>query len=259
VRPTPAPNLRAAAITDIGRVRRQNEDRFVCEETLRLFGVADGIGGLPGGAQAAHTCITTLTRLVEQTQQNGPTLLTSAALGNMVEVTNAQVAQLGATISPSFGIGTTLTAGVIQEGHLLLAHVGDSRCLHISGGDICCLTEDHSVENDARRRRALGELVDVAPRYRTALTRCVGQPSSPEIDLSEHVLNPGDQLVFLTDGVARVISESEIRDILSLLEPISQKLAHLISLVHERGAPDNATAVLVELTVDDPSPNPPSP
>ena len=55
------PSLRAAALTDIGRVRRQNEDRFLFDETTKLFGIADGVGGLPGGAEAAQQSLDDVT------------------------------------------------------------------------------------------------------------------------------------------------------------------------------------------------------
>ena len=98
------PTLRAAAHTDIGRVRRENEDRFVCDPSTMLFGVADGVGGLPSGAEAADLAIAELTQAMRKAaKQHEPNLSAS------VQHVNTAVAGLGLRVSPSLGIGTTLT------------------------------------------------------------------------------------------------------------------------------------------------------
>src|SRR5436305_13792229 len=97
--------LRAAAHTDVGRVRRQNEVRFVSDQQSRLFGVADGVGGLPGGAEAAQIAIDDV---ISGLRPNG---VAEPDLVGLVQHTNEVVAALGKKISPSMGIGTTLTIG----------------------------------------------------------------------------------------------------------------------------------------------------
>ena len=114
------PSLRAAALTDIGRVRRENEDRLLCDEKALLFGVADGVGGLPGGAEAAQLAIEGV---------HGSLLALSAGrepdLVGIVQHTNHTVATLGQQISPNMGIGTTLTIGCVLGSLLKIAHVGE--------------------------------------------------------------------------------------------------------------------------------------
>src|SRR5690606_4021568 len=197
--------LRSAALTDIGRVRRQNEDRFLRNETLRLFGVADGVGGLPGGALAARTAVEQLEAALEQHRPQQ-----AQDLVPVVREINGNISAIGTNISPGVGIGTTLTFGVVVEDKLLLAHVGDSRCYRLSNGRLHLLTEDHSVENEARHRRERGELVDFAERYRNALTRCIGQPAELQVDTSEYVLAPDDVILFASDGITRVLEDAEI-------------------------------------------------
>src|SRR5438128_456362 len=99
-------SLRAAALSDIGRVRRENEDRFLLDEKARLFGVADGVGGLPGGGEAAQLAVEEVSSMLQTAPQNGDIDLAAA-----VRQANQQVATLGQKISPAMGIGTTLTIG----------------------------------------------------------------------------------------------------------------------------------------------------
>ena len=141
-------NLRVAFFTDIGKVRKENEDRYLCEESMRLFGVADGVGGLPGGAEAAQEAVEMVTALVFSAK-SGPLDLRS-----IVTAANDSVSSLGMRLSPGLGIGSTLTFACVRDSQLKLAHVGDSRAFAWRAGNLTCLTEDHSVENEARRRRA---------------------------------------------------------------------------------------------------------
>ena len=232
--------LRATALTDIGRVRRNNEDRFLIDDEARLYGVADGVGGLPGGAEAAQHCVDEIAGGVHATGVGGEVNLTA-----IVHHTNSSVAALGHRISPAMGIGCTLTFGYIHHGAFKLAHVGDSRAYLARNGEFLRLTEDHSVENEARLRRAKGEVVYYHEANRNALTRCIGQPTPPEVDLVTKPLLAGDRYLFVTDGVTRMIPDSELGQMTAAPGTPEEILRSIITLAVRRGGPDNATGVLV--------------
>ncbi|HWL16311.1 MAG TPA: PP2C family serine/threonine-protein phosphatase [Opitutus sp.] len=237
--------LRSASFSDIGRVRRKNEDRFLCDDDAMIFGVADGVGGLPGGAEAAEHTVREIADELHHLKPGG-----DADLTTIVQRVNHRIRQLGATLSPAMGIGSTLTFGVVRAGELQIAHVGDSRCYVWHRGDCQQLTEDHSVENEARHRRARGETVFYHESNRNALTRCMGQPGSPAVDVICRPLRAGERYLFCTDGVTRLISNDELGALLGKpLEP-SELLREIILLAVHRGGPDNATGVLV--FVDEP-------
>ena len=233
------PSIRAAALTDIGRVRRQNEDRVIFDEAVRLYGVADGVGGLPGGAEAAQQSLDDVTAAIK-----GLTNGAEANLTAIVHHTNQAVLDLGRRISPAMGIGTTLTFGYIHDGALKIAHVGDSRCYGWRNGELQQLTEDHSVENEARQRRARGEVIYYHEANRNALTRCIGQPTPPDVDLLTRPIQAGDRYLFCTDGVTRMVSQSEIGELMGKAADPAAALKELIMLAVRRGGPDNATGVL---------------
>lgn len=232
--------LTSVALTDIGRVRRQNEDRFVCNDALGLYGVADGVGGLPAGADAAALTIQSLETLVQRAYPEH-----EASFADLVVEVNHRVAQLGLRLSPGLGIGTTLTCGLIRDNRLRIAHVGDSRSYLLRDGRLRQMTEDHSVENEARARRARGETVDVPAQHRNALTRCIGQPYDPEVDVSTIPLHAGDRVLFASDGITRVLDPTELTEFLLAPKPPLSVLEDIIRVTNQHGGPDNSTAVLI--------------
>jgi protein phosphatase len=235
------PTLRAAALTDIGRVRRENEDRFVLDERAALFGVADGVGGLPGGAEAAQLAIEEISRALQPA--NGSQ---SPDLVRIIQEVNEAVAALGRRMSPSMGIGSTLTIGCVRGHAFEIGHVGDSRCyVHSPATGFTRLTEDHSVENEARLRRARGEVIYYHEANRNALTRCIGQPTPPEVDVINRALVAGDRYLFCTDGVTRMIPDSELATLLEKDAEPDAILREIVGLAVRRGGPDNATGVVV--------------
>lgn len=233
------PALRAAALTDIGRVRRENEDRLLIDEKYGLFGIADGVGGLPGGGEAAQAAVDEVAGgLHAEADGQEPDLVA------IVHRANETVIALGQKISPSMGIATTLTFGCIRDDFLKIAHVGDSRAYVFHNGTITRITEDHSVENEARLRRAKGEVVYYHEANRNALTRCIGQPTPPDVDLISRPLTVGERYLFCTDGVTRMMPDSELGKILSKFDSPKAAIEEIVAIAVRRGGPDNATGVI---------------
>lgn len=232
--------LRTAALTDIGLHRRKNEDRFLCDDALRLYGVADGIGGLPGGAEAAQRTVDTLHSRIQALPVTAvPELIP------LIHQANEEVIEIGHALSPHVGIGTTLTIGVIRNDVLQLAHVGDSRCYVCTEGSLEQLSRDHTVESDALWRRARGEVVHYYGANAGALTRCIGQLGAPEVDLLSRPLRGGERYLFCSDGISRLVSERELLAVLSKAESPEIALRALVDLAIAHGGPDNATGVAI--------------
>lgn len=232
--------FRSAAHTDIGRVRQENEDRYLHDREALLFGVADGVGGLPAGAEAAQESVDAVDELIRQSPPDAMPDLVA-----IVQRANERVHDLGLKLSPVMGIGSTLTLGHVRGTTMQVAHVGDSRGYFLRKGKFSALTEDHSVENEARQRRAKGEVVYYHEINRNALTRCMGQPTPVAVDLLKQTLETGDRYLFCTDGVTRLVRDDELGEMLAQkLEP-ELILRDIVDLAIRRGGPDNATAVIV--------------
>jgi protein phosphatase len=227
--------LRAAALSHIGRVRSENQDRCLCEDALGLYGVADGVGGVPGGAAAAEIAAASVVNSLRTSREGG-----EPDLGALVMEAHRRTAEIGQVINPGVGIATTLTFGCRRGDQLVIAHVGDSRCYRWHAGRLECLTEDHSAENEARRR---GEIPPAL--HGQALVRCIGQLPPPEPDLIRRPLEAGERYLFCTDGISRVMSDQEIGAILGRDGTPARVLEKLVALALRRGGPDNASGVLV--------------
>lgn len=232
--------LETAALTDIGKFRSDNEDRFLLDESLRLYAVADGIGGLPGGEQASQRAVDTIRHHFQK--HAAPTIL------DAVLAANQAVIELGEKLSPGLGIGTTLTLGhFAADGHIELVNVGDSRCYRLRQGELVCLTEDDSVENEVRRRRAKGELVFLRESQRHALTQCIGQPMPLKPTPRRHEVQPEDVYLFATDGITGMIPDNELAQYLDSGHSVATILETLVSESLARGGSDNLTGVLVRV------------
>lgn len=232
--------IRASALTDIGRIRQNNEDSLLCDDAHRLYAVADGIGGLPGGAQASKAALETLSAWFARHEADDEV----DYLGCLEEV-NEVVFTLGRQLSPRFGIGTTLTVAHFQDDMLHVVHVGDTVLFRLRGNELETLTVEHNVENEMRARAARGEPVFALHENRAALTRCVGQPPPLEGDILAHAVMAGDRYLVCSDGITRGITAREIEK--RLVEGISPEgiCRQLVDLANERGGLDNSTVVVI--------------
>jgi len=231
--------LRTFALTDIGCYRSENEDSYLCDDGLRVYAVADGIGGLPAGAAASHAALDTLQEWFVRHAKK-PYDYASA-----VTLANDAVFTLGRTISPRHGIGTTLTLAHFSDQAMSVVHVGDSSLFRLRAGALDVLTREHNLENEMRDRAARGEPVYALTENRAALTRCVGQPPPLAGDIETHPVETGDRYLVCTDGITRCITPHEIAKHLGNAETPNIAARVLVELARERGGLDNATAVVV--------------
>jgi len=233
-------NLRSFALTDIGRVRPENEDSFLSNDVQRLYAVADGIGGLPSGAQASQLTIAVLEKLFGELPPGEK--IDYARILNEI---NRQVFALGRVLSPQYGIGSTLTFAHLTGVKLHIGHVGDSSAFRLRANTLEQLTLDHTVESEMKDRVARGEPMSMLLENRNALTRCIGQPPPLEGECLTHTVLPHDRYLLATDGITRFVTPAEIRDILEKAPGPGEAGPQLVALANQRGGLDNATAVLL--------------
>jgi PPM family protein phosphatase len=227
-----------AAATDVGRVRPDNEDAYVAVPPL--FAVADGLGGHRAGEVASKLAIETLTA-------HAPETADEVALGQAVQAANEAVVSSASDSTGRTGMGTTLTAVVIEGTSIAIAHVGDSRAYLLTADGLSQLTEDHSMVGDLVRA---GQLSPSEARFhpnRNVITRALGTDPEMHADEMRVEASPGDRLLLCTDGLHGVVPEREIAEILITAETPAAAARALVDAALGLGGPDNVTAVVVDI------------
>lgn len=224
-------------ITHPGKIREANEDAFFIDKRSQLFAVADGLGGLPDGAEASRRVV----ELLKATVASRRTIDRVPLIKEINRIVSAE----GAEAHPFIGIGTTLTLGQIVGDQLKIGHVGDSAAFHLHAGHLKKVTTDHTLEQEWISRLGEAGRTSMPENYPHTLTRCIGQIDALEIDTVDVALAPGDRILFCTDGVNKVLSEHEIQAILASDQAPEISCQSFIDAVNAKGGPDNITAILI--------------
>lgn len=252
--------VRHAGRTDVGVVRSHNEDSYLIDAATQLFAVCDGVGGRAGGAEASRIATEYIGHAVGRhrpliTQFVDGGQATRRDVGQILEQAISEASgriRQHALANPQLsGMATTAAVLLVAGNHAFVAHVGDSRVYLLRQGVLHPLTEDHSLINDLRRRGRVPERGSIGSAYHEALTRALGVLDSARVDLLDLETLPGDRFVLCSDGVHHVVGEDQMQAIVPHGE--AEVVAdELIEAALRKGAPDNATCVIVDV-VDDPA------
>jgi protein phosphatase len=225
---------RHGALSDIGLHRKTNEDTYVVQPPL--YAVCDGMGGASAGEVASGLAAETLAAEVAR-----GTPIHAAA-----EAANAAVYQRAHDNVEQTGMGTTLTAFVLEGGTARFAHIGDSRAYLLRDGELRQVSDDHSLVGEMMRDGRLTEEEAAVHPHRSILSRALGTEPSARIDEFTEDLLPGDVLLLCSDGLSGPVSADAIRLALTRSDP-QAAADRLILEARKQGGPDNITAVVVHL------------
>ena len=239
--------IETCGISDVGLIRSHNEDSLVVDDALGLYAVADGMGGALAGETASRIAIDTL---VSEVGRDGKKA-SAATLERAVELANRNVRWEADHNAAYQGMGTTLVAVLVRLPEIHLVNVGDSRAYRWSDGELSPLTTDDSWVAQVGRNLGLTPEQLKSHPYRNVLTRAVGSDEKIEAQSDEVSLTAGDTILLCSDGVHGVVGEAQLGEILSRAEPLKARGQALIEAALARGAPDNATVVLIERSGDD--------
>lgn len=241
----------AFAATDIGRRRDHNEDAYLLDDDLRLYVVADGMGGANGGEVASEMAVQGVQEALQAAPAAAPfkgadptTHPLYSGFAKAVRHANRKVFERGESELPLRGMGTTLTGIAFEAGYAFLAHVGDSRAYRIRGREIEQLSVDHTYVGEMIRAGAIDpDDADLVP-WRHVLARAVGVEKSVQVDMQAVKTQPGDFFVLCSDGLANVVQLEEIRD--AVLDTFLRGAPdRLVRMANDRGGPDNITVVVL--------------
>lgn len=224
--------------TDIGYVRDHNEDSLIIIPPL--FAVADGMGGHEAGEIASEITVNTLAELA-------PSHLDAEGLTAAVEAANYNVMKAPRQGIGRDGMGTTLTAAMLESERLLIAQVGDSRAYLLHKGHLQQITRDHSLMADLiEAGQITPEEARVHPN-RSVITRAIGSDIHMRPDIYELNVDAGDRILLCSDGLSSMISNNAIESIMRRQSDAQHCADELVTAALENGGADNVTVVVADV------------
>ncbi len=233
--------MRSVVVSDLGKVRTNNED--AAHAGSALIAVADGMGGLPAGDLASGIVMRALTPL------DGRAIPPGAAAGLLraaVEAANEEVRETAAADPAREGMGTTVTALLRDGDTLALLHIGDSRAYRLRDGELVQVTRDDTFVQSLVDEGVLSRDEARVHPHKSLVTQALqGHPLEPtEAHLA---LRAGDRYLLCSDGLSDVVRDETIGQTLDEIADLKECATRLIDLAWRAGAPDNITVVLADV------------
>jgi protein phosphatase len=250
--------IRYAVASDMGRVRKNNEDAFMANPTLGIFAVADGMGGHASGEVASRIAVESiqdsLARVGREkdaplTEDNTAVLSSPAnILVNGFRLANQRIYKSSLEKEEYKGMGTTLVAVYLSGSSAIVAHVGDSRLYQIRGQAIEQVTADHSLVWEQYRQGLITKAALSSSPYKNIVTRALGLEPTVDVEVQELVTQPGDSLILCSDGLSDLVQDEEMVGVLqNSAGDLDRACDDLIRLANLRGGKDNITALLIQI------------
>ncbi len=225
--------------TDIGCLRDHNEDSLVVAPPL--FAVADGMGGHAAGEVASEIAVNVLA-------ERAPEHPDGAALAQAIEAANREVLLAARDGRGREGMGTTMTAAMLEGERLVIAQVGDSRAYLLHQGKLQQLTRDHSLMADMIEAGQLTpEEARVHPQ-RSVITRALGSDPNLQPDIYEINVETGDRLLICSDGLSGMVRDEGIEHTMRRIQDPQRCASQLVNEAIAAGGHDNVTVIVADVT-----------
>jgi len=227
--------------TDVGLRRKVNEDSLLVRTERGLWAVADGMGGHEAGDVASSKVTESLLNLPVSYSVDD---LVESAIAALKKVNQELIVLAGDGGQRT--IGSTVVGLAISGNQYRCFWAGDSRAYRLRGGEIVQLTRDHSLVQDLVKAGMLDP--DEAESHPNAnvITRAVGVAAELKVDVVSGDARPGDQFLLATDGLTRMVDDSELAAELVSRRP-REAVEKLIETVLSRGAPDNVSIIVTKV------------
>lgn len=253
------PSLTPAVVTTRGR-RETNQDRVCALRTLVgrepavLLAVADGIGGLPAGEQAADLALQVVGHYAHYVLPEAETSAAGlrATLSDMLHAAGRRIWLWSRDQGLGGSAGSTLVCALAWDHHYLVAHAGDSRCYYVNHRGASPLTLDHTeaarLVREGRLAPEQGRLSPLSHR----LTNALGWPTDLVVDLvpgSDELgtLDEECALLVCSDGLHAMVAEADIHAALHETRAVEEACRRLVALALDRGSSDNVSVAAVQV------------
>jgi protein phosphatase len=257
------PLVASGGVTDVGKLRKHNEDFILVRPDLGLFVVADGMGGHNAGDVASKLAAASVNDFFEATA-TGPVPgeptdedegLTPDArrLAVGVRKANSDVHEVSSTNRQHRGMGSTMVALFVpaSSGFAHVAHVGDSRCYRFREGKLEQLTRDHSLINDALELKPDLTPAELARLPKNIITRALGMKDAVLVDVRTEALRPGDTFLLCSDGLSGPVKDPQIHEVLAQGGDVHDMCVKLVALANDGGGNDNISAIVVRADAEE--------
>jgi len=253
----PLLHIEAGARTDLGRVRKNNEDCYSIDSSLQLYVLSDGMGGEAHGEVASKLAVQTILTHCRQSENSRATPIFGESstdvsertnrLASAIHLANRKVFETASSNEEQKGMGATIVAAWIEAQRLSIAHVGDSRAYLLRAGSMDQMTADHSLVAEKVRVGILTPQEADASEMQSVLTRAVGTSSTVEVDTDEQVLLAGDFVLLCTDGLTRMVTDPEIASTLLTSTSAQAAAERLVDLANDNGGVDNVSVIVLRV------------
>ena len=237
-----------ASKTDIGRMRRSNQDAYASGELtggVAWAVVCDGMGGANGGNIASANAVKIVSERIASNFRIG---MSSSSVKNMlvtaISAANIYVFDMAKNVEALSGMGTTIVAAIVCESVLYVAHAGDSRCYVISENDMSQITTDHSiVQMMLEAGQITADEAKIHPK-KNVITRALGVDELIDVDFNIVDLSQTDKILICTDGLTNFLEHDDILKVIND-NNFYEYPEKLIDGANENGGGDNITVVVI--------------
>lgn len=250
-------------LSDVGSQREHNEDCAVAldlwiasdhSRSFLLLAVADGMGGCEAGEVASRMAIQSVIYAVNAhaTAADGCGLDATSVLDDGFRIANKAILDASRRSPELKGMGTTMTAALLQEGRLTVGHIGDTRAYLVGSRGVARLSRDHSVVQEKIDAGILTAEQARSSNERNQLTRALGINESVTCDIVTELVRPGDSIVLCSDGLHSSFSDAELASQVLACRSAKEVCESLVARALQLDGSDNITAVCkkIPLTSD---------
>lgn len=234
--------VHAAGQTDKGRVRKRNEDSYLALTKENVYVVADGMGGYAGGDVASRVAVETIEATYRSEKFPGEPFeklpKRASELIQSVEAANGAIFEQASKEATYRGMGTTIVAARFspRKQRLWIAHVGDSRCYRMREGTLVQMTVDHTMASAGSKGAGADRLM-----------RALGIGKTVDVDLLVAKPKAGDIYLLCTDGLSKMLSFSELSDVIKKQREPKDAVDQLVELANQHGGKDNITVIVIRI------------
>lgn len=238
------------AHTDVGRVRKNNEDAVAIDPVHNWVVLADGMGGYNAGEVASSIAVSHIGAQLNQwlAKAGAEADVTDArkALEDAVLEANEAIIEAAFENPKCMGMGTTVVAAWFCCQHVIIGHVGDSRCYRLRQGKLQQLTRDHSWLQEQIDAGLISKADAQHSQHRNLVTRALGALEDLQVEINEFSVQPGDLFILCSDGLTDLMTDAQLQTLAQADTPLADKAQAMVELANDLGGRDNISVALAQ-------------